>query len=231
MADEVGADLYDEVEAKRVEKQGAQFSVTTNKGVLIAENVLFATNGHTSNIKPWMKRRLIPAASYMIATEELPPDISQRLIPNNRMISDTKNILYYFRLSPDGRRMLFGGRAKIADAPMSTAAPILYKFMTGVYPQLEEYRIEYAWSGRVCFTFDRFPHIGSHEGIFYAVGYCGHGVGMAAYFGQKVAEMMLGSKDCTVFAEKRFRTVPFYSGNPWFLPLVHMYYRILDRIP
>jgi len=231
MADEAGADLYENVEAIQFERQGARFNIITNRGNITAAKLLIATNGHASTVFPWLRRRIIPVDSYMIATEELSPEVARALIPKNRMIFDTKNILYYFRLSPDGKRMLFGGRAKIANAPIREVAPILHKFMSGVFPQLKTYKIDYAWSGRVCFTFDRFPHIGSHEGVYYAVGYCGHGVAMATYFGKKLADMILGNGSPTIFSAKTFKTMPFYSGNPWFLPLVHLYFKVLDRLP
>lgn len=102
--------------------------------------------------------------------------------------------------------------------------------MLTVYPQLEPYQIDYAWFGKVCFTMDRFPIIGQHNGISYAMGYCGHGVAMATYFGLKLADKVLGKGLETAFAENKSKPIPLYRGNPWFLPLVHRWFRFLDYI-
>jgi len=67
--------------------------------------------------------------------------------------------------------------------------------------------------------------------VYYAVGYCGHGVAIATNFGEKLADMILGNGSPTIFSVKMFKTMPFYSGNPWFLPLVHLYFKVLDRLP
>jgi len=175
-------------------------------------------------------RRVIPVESFMIATQELPPEVAKPLVPNDRMIFDTKRFLYYFRLSPDGKRMLFGARPKKSWKPTLEKAREIHRDLLKVYPQLAPYAIEYAWFGKVCFTVDRFPIIGEREGIYYGMGYCGHGVATATYFGTKLADMMLGKGLNTAFADKKFTPIPLYWGKPWFLPIAHNYFRLLDII-
>jgi hypothetical protein len=138
----------------------------------------------------------------------VPPEVAKPLVPNNRMIFDTKRFLYYFRLSPDGKRMLFGGRPKKFWKPTLDKAREIRNSMLHVYPHLEKYAIEYAGFGKVCFTVDRFPIIGERQGIYYGMGYCGHGVAMATYFGIKLSDLMLGKGLDTAFADKRFTPVP-----------------------
>ena len=146
------------------------------------------------------------------------------------MIFDTKRFLYYFRLSPDGKRVLFGGRPKKSWQPTLDKAKEIHNGMLQVYPQLAQYDIEYAWFGKVCFTVDRFPIIGEREGIYYGMGYCWHGVAMATYFGVKLSDMILGKSLDTAFADKKFTPIPLYWGKPWFLPIAHNYFRLLDII-
>jgi glycine/D-amino acid oxidase-like deaminating enzyme len=178
---------------------------------------------------PWLYRRVIPVESMIIATEELPPEIAKPLIPNGRMIFDTKNLLFYFRLSPDGKRLLFGGRLKSAKKSMRENAIFMRRNLLQVYPQLEQVGIEYAWSGNVASTWDRLPHIGRQNGIYYAMGYCGHGVALASYLGRKLSEMILGSGTPTVFADNTFTAIPFFRTMPWALPIITLYYSTLDR--
>ena len=126
--------------------------------------------------------------------------------------------------------MLFGGRPKQSGSSAIDKARAIRQDMLRVYPQLEKYAIDYCWFGKVCFTVDRFPIIGRRDGIAYAMGYCGHGVAMATYFGHKLADLLLGKGLDSVFAEKKSIPIPLYNGNPWFLPLAHRYFRVLDLI-
>jgi glycine/D-amino acid oxidase-like deaminating enzyme len=230
MASAAGADLHAGACAQHIEPVGNQFQVSTNRGTIRAGQVLVATNAYTGRLTPWLQRRVVPVESMMIATEELPLSMVRELIAKDRMIFDTKHFLFYFRLSPDGRHLLFGGRPKSIRNSLAQNARIMYRDMVSVFPQLAQYRVTHAWSGKVGFTWDRFPHIGQRDGLFYAMGYCGHGVAMATYLGQKVAEMMLGTDDGTAFAANRFPAIPFYNGTPWFLPLAHRYFKTLDRL-
>ncbi len=230
MADETGVDIHEYVEAQKIYGTAGKFKVTTSRGPILAERVVVGTNGYTSNLTPWQMRRVVPVESLMIATEELPPEVAKPLVPNNRMVFDTKRFLYYFRLSPDGKRMLFGGRPKQFWKPTIDKARDMRKDMLRVYPQLEKYAIEYTWFGKVCFTVDRFPIIGERDGIYYAMGYCGHGVAMATYFGFKLSDMILGKGLDTAFADKKFIPIPFYWGKPWFLPIAHNYFKFMDKI-
>ncbi len=229
MADQCGVDLHEGVEAKNIEMRNGRFLVKTDKGFVSAEQVVVATNGYTGSLVPWLHRRVIPVESMIIATEELPAEIAKSLIPNGRMIFDTKNLLFYFRLSPDGKRMLFGGRLRSAKKSMRENAAFMRRNMLQVYPQLEKVGIAYAWSGNVAMTWDRLPHIGRQNGIYYAMGYCGHGVALASYLGRKLSEMILGSGTPTAFADNTFKAIPFFRTIPWGLPMITLYYSTLDR--
>jgi glycine/D-amino acid oxidase-like deaminating enzyme len=230
MADNAGVDIHEGIKARKIVRQGSRFSVSTNAGIILADNVVVATNGYTTNLTPWQMKRLIPVESFMVSTQELPEKELQSLIPNNRMVFDTKRFLYYFRMSPDGKRLLFGGRPRQFRQSFSDKAVQIRKDMLKVFPQLADYSVDYAWSGILGFTADYMPVIGQNEGIHYAMGYCGHGVGMSTYFGFKLADMILGKELNTLFAANRSRPIPLYSGNPWFLPVAHEYYKALDRI-
>ncbi len=230
LADLLGVELHEAVSAETIEQRGAEFSVRTNRGTIAADDVIVATNGYTGRLTPWIQRRIIPTESLMIATAKLPNDLAKSIIPNGRMISDTKIFLFYFRLSPDGKRLLFGGRPKTPRKSLRENASYMYRDMLWVYPQLKDIGIEYAWSGKVGFTLDRSPHIGRQDGIYYALGYCGHGVALATYLGEKLAQMVQDKPGNTAFADLTFRAIPFYRGNAWFRPLVYAYFSMLDRL-
>jgi glycine/D-amino acid oxidase-like deaminating enzyme len=231
-AERAGADLHEHTPAAQIERAGGGFRVQTGRGTIQADQVFVATNGYTGRVTPQLQRRIIPVGSYIIATEPLDPELAGRLIPHRRMTFDTKNFLYYFRLSPDSR-MVFGGRAAFFPATPGTvreSAGILRGDMRKVFPELAGAAVEYAWGGTLGFTFDLDPHAGQMDGMWYAMGYAGHGVAMATYLGQQMAGRILGGQACNPFEGMRFPAMPMYRGSPWFLPLAAVWYRFLDWI-
>jgi glycine/D-amino acid oxidase-like deaminating enzyme len=222
-----GARLMEETEVTGLRRVNGGFELTTRSGVVSAGEVLAATNGYTPSALGALRRRVLPIGSYQIATEPLAPELARRLVPRGRVFSDTKNLLYYFRLSPDGR-MVFGGRASFTPASPRRSAAILRNGMREVFPELADAKVEYAWSGKVAYPIDHLPHAGRHEGVHYAMGYCGHGVALATYLGARMAEVIAGGGEIPDLGTESFRPIPLYYGVPWFLPFVGGYYRVRD---
>ncbi|MGO1119376.1 NAD(P)/FAD-dependent oxidoreductase [Rhodovibrionaceae bacterium A322] len=210
------------------------FRVTTSQGEIRAKEVVTGTNAYTRPASPWLRRRLVPAYSHLIATEELPDDLAKTLIPNYRAMGDTKRVMNYFRMSPDRKRLIFGGRAKLAVTDRRSPAEVLYQQMTTVYPQLKGTKVSHSWSGGVAFAFDFLPHMGRYQdgpqqGSHYLAACNGSGVAMMSYLGTQTAKKILGQSNAPCpFDELPFPTKPFYSGNPWFIPLVLNYYALCD---
>ncbi len=227
-ASRAGASLRERTAVTAINAGGPGFRVRCAEGSVEATNVLVATNGYTDRLWPWLARRVVPVGSFIIATEPLPPEQQRRLIPRGRMLSDTKNLLYYFRLSGDGR-MVFGGRAAFTPTALAESREILRRGMIEVFPELAPVRIEYAWGGRLGFTLDRMPHAGIQRGIAYALGYGGHGVAYASWLGDRVGRALIGEAAWPALSGLPFRAVPLYEGLPWFLPLAGAYYGLKDR--
>jgi glycine/D-amino acid oxidase-like deaminating enzyme len=226
-----GAALVDGTRVAGITRKRDGFCVATARGVVKARAVLAATNGYTGEATAWLRRRLIPVGSYMIATEELPEETMRRLFPTGRMISDSKRVLSYFRPDPLGRRVLWGGRASFSPTTPERAAPVLHRFMTEVFPELARVRLTHSWTGNVAFTFDFIPHLGIHEGVHYAVGCQGSGVAMQTWLGHRAALRISGQANAvTAFDDLPFPTKPLYDGRPWFLPVIGSWYRLKDRL-
>jgi glycine/D-amino acid oxidase-like deaminating enzyme len=207
------------------------WSVETPRGTIIAGDVIIATNGYTGDITPQLKRRVVPVGSYIIATEELPPDLAASLSPKNRSFADTRRVLTYYRMSPDRKRLIFGGRAKFGHTDPVETAPILYQFMTDRYPQLKGVKITHAWTGNVAFTLDEMPHMGKFNNLHYALGCNGSGIAMMTYLGQQTARKVAGkSNRVCAFDRPEFPDHPLYNGSTWFLPFVGRYFRTRDWI-
>jgi glycine/D-amino acid oxidase-like deaminating enzyme len=233
-----GAEIYQHAQVAAIERESRQgdagWKISTSRGGLWAREVFVGTSGYTGRATPALQKKIIPIGSFIITTEVLPEALARELSPRNRMIYDSKNYLYYYRLTPDGR-MLFGGRAAFFpenDQTVRRSAEILRRGMIDVYPKLRDARVEYIWGGTLDFAFDIMPHAGQMDGIYYALGYAGHGVAMATYQGQKMAELIAGDNPDNPFVGIPFPGAPLglYNGRPWFLPFAGAWYKILDWV-
>ena len=228
---DAGVDVFGQCAVLDIEQTPDGFVITTQKGKVKARDVIIATNGYTSNLTPWLQKRVIPIGSYIISTEELDPVMVNELFPTNRIASDTCKVIYYYRTSPDRKRILFGGRVSATETNPLLSGPKLLKDLYRIFPQLEGTKISHSWTGTVAYTFDEMAHTGQHNGIYYSIGYCGSGVSMASYLGMRLGQKVLGLVEGkTAFDDLPFPTRPLYNGRPWFLPAVVSWYRMQDRI-
>jgi glycine/D-amino acid oxidase-like deaminating enzyme len=192
---------------------------------------LIATNGYSGLLSPWHRRRVIPIGSYQIATQPLGIDTVRTLIPNGRNIGDSRRVVVYFRPSPDGERIIFGGRAALAETDPLACVPRLQAMMTRIFPQLRSAAITHAWAGWVAYTFDTLPHLGRKNGVHYCMGYCGQGVALAPYLGMRIGQQMVGLEEGrTALDDLPFPARPYYSGVPWFLAPSVLAYRTMDAL-
>ncbi|MBR0659820.1 NAD(P)/FAD-dependent oxidoreductase [Neoroseomonas oryzicola] len=229
-AQRCGATLLGRTKAGALTRTATGWRVETSRGPIEAGEVVIATNGYTGSLTPDLRRRLIPVASHIIATEELDPELARSLIPNQRTLADSRRILTYYRMSHDNKRVIFGGRARFTQVTPEVSAPILHAMMLARWPQLKGVRVTHAWTGNVAFAFDYLPHMGvTQKGLHYAMACNGAGVAMLSYLGAEVGKKLLGkSNKLPVFDGRDFPTRAFYTGNPWMLPMVGSWYRFRD---
>lgn len=217
--------------ATNLSDTGDTTTVRTPRGDISAKDIVLATNGYSGPLSRWHQRRVIPIGSYIIATEELPAALMDDLNPQDRIVSDSRRVVYYYRSSPDRKRILFGGRVSATETDTDSSATRLFAELLRIFPQLQGRRVTHSWMGFVGYTFDSLAHAGQIGKLHYAMGYCGSGVGMASYLGMKAGLRVLGYPEAeTGIADTSFPTRPLYRGKPWFLPAAVEYYRIRDRI-
>jgi len=225
---EAGVRIFTKTAIIGIRRQHATFTLVTDKGDVKAEHVISATNAYTDKAQPWLRRRLVPVISEMIATENLGTNQVRALMPKLNMFGENKELGHYYRPSPDGSRILLGGRRMHRADDQAQAK--LHQGLAAIFPELADVAIEHYWSGFVAFPFDQLPKLAVHDGIIYPTGFCGSGTVWARWLGQKSALMILGQDWETAFSTLPIRTLPFYSGDPWFLPLAMAYYRLRDRL-
>jgi len=215
-----GAAIVTETEVTGIGRDGDGFVLATTRGRLKAREVLVATNGYSGGALPWLARRLIPFDAYMIATVPVPENEVARLLPGDRTFIDWNFNVDFVRRAPDDpRRILFGGLTGERHQVLRRMGVRLRQRLARIFPSLAETGVDDVWTGRCAGSFDLYPHIGCHEGIHYAAGYCFAGVPMGTWFGIKAAGRILGiDLEPSVFADRPFGTMPFYKGDGRFVP-------------
>lgn len=231
VARRAGVTIISHCRVKTLMRSKGGFNVATDSGSIRAGRVILATNGYTGPLSPWHQRRIIPIGSYVIATEEIPKDLMSRLFPTDRILSDTRKLVYYYRPSPDRKRVLFGGRVSLSETDPRRSGPKLRAELVRLFPELETTRISHSWAGTVAFSFDTLAHCGEDDGLHYAMGYCGSGVGMAGYLGARAGRSAAGlDAEPSAFAQISHISRPFYTGRPWFLAPSVALFRLRDRL-
>ena len=230
LALKAGAAIETRTPVLGLDRTSGGVSVATTRGAVEARDAIVATNGYTGRLAPGLRRRVIPIGSYIVATEPVPPEVMGKIMPKQRALGDTRKVVYYYRSSPDRRRVVFGGRVALRETDPKVGAPRLHRAMTALFPELAETKISHSWMGFVAYTFDHLPHLGRRDGVWFSMGYCGSGVAWASYLGHKLAHKVLGDREGdTALDNARFPTRPLYTGDPWFLGAAVAWYRAMDR--
>ena len=228
-----GAVIHENTAVTDRKQVGSRHELTTSRGRISADNVLVATGAYTTPDFGYFRRRIISVGSFIIATRPLSDAEITATMPGNRTCVTSMNIGNYFRLSPDNR-LIFGGRARFSatsdQRSDARSGQILRAGLAAIFPQLAKVEIDYCWGGLVDMTKDRFPRAGYHDGVWYAMGYSGHGAQLSTHLGMILADAMLGREDRNPLKGLEWPSIPGYSGKPWFLPMVGLYYKALDRV-
>ncbi|MFT4614423.1 MAG: gamma-glutamylputrescine oxidase [Bacteroidia bacterium] len=209
---------------------GVKPVVHTTQGSVSADFVVLAGNAYHHLEQRKLGGRLFPASTYIIATEPLSEEEAQTLIPGNAAVCDQNEVEDYFRLSAD-RRLLFGGRCNYSGREPRNIEQVMLPRMRKIFPQLVGKRIDYAWGGKIGIVVNQVPILGRiGDNVFYAEGYCGHGVNMTHAFGEVLAEAIAGtSQRMDIFASMPHMKIPLgraLGGQA--VGLGMLYYRLRD---
>ncbi|WP_144460485.1 NAD(P)/FAD-dependent oxidoreductase [Siminovitchia fortis] len=228
-----GGTIYEHSEAINIKRESHdRVVVETNNGRIIAKQVGMFVNAYTTDVHKLIKKAIVPVESIVLATETLPEDLCKQLIKHNRAACDTKNLLYYFRLSADNR-MVFGGSGRTTSKrDAQRLFDNLQAGMVDVFPALKDAKVDYKWSGKVGFTIEKIPYIGQlDDGTHFAFGYAGHGAAMSTLLGKIVAMNMLNEGDKNNPLDRsNLKPIPFHSMNATGLGMMKYYFKFLDYI-
>jgi gamma-glutamylputrescine oxidase len=204
--------------------------VRTAAGEVRCAQLAYAGNAWLGTTVPVLLRRIMPVATYIVATEPLGAERASALIRNNACVTDMNWVLDYYRRSAD-HRLLFGGRVSYSGVEVLGTERATRARMLRVFPQLADVRITHSWGGFVDITFNRAPDFGRlAPEVWYLQGFSGHGIVLAGIAGQVLAEAIAGqSERFDVFA--RIPHMSFRGGMPLrraALVLAMLWYRLKD---
>jgi glycine/D-amino acid oxidase-like deaminating enzyme len=223
-----GALLVEHARVTRINRLQAGFVLETSKGEIRADEILVATNGYTTRFAPKIRQGIFPAGSYIIVTEPLPQDLLRELAPTGRNFEDLRTFLNYFCLTADGR-VLLGGRSSLStDLDLQGSAQHLQRRLLEIWPQVTGYQITHAWTGKLGVSFDRLPHAGCLDGVWFANGYSGHGVANGSYLGYEMGQIIAGKRKESLVMQLDYPRYFFASLDKLFIPPVSLWFRFLD---
>lgn len=213
-------------------QQGQPGKVITAQGQVIADQIVVAGNAYVFGLLPEIEKKAMPCGTQVIATEPLPKEVQEKLLPSDRCVEDCNYLLDYFRLSGDGRLIYGGGTTYGARDPGKIEAIIVPK-MLKTFPYLKGVNIDYAWTGNFLLTMMRMPQVGKiGDNLYYAQGYSGHGVTNSHLMGEILSDAIEGDTDrFDVFAS--MPQYPFPGGRMLRVPYTAVgaaYYNLRDKL-
>lgn len=232
IAEAAGLSVHGRSPILAIQRDGDGFSLRTATGTVSAKHVLVCTNGYTDKASPFLQRRLVPVRSRIIVTEELSEQVMDRLMPKKMMMGEARQLGFYYRPSPDGKRIILGGRDSSRKGDPAAPQLRLRNGLIELFPELKNVTLSHSWFGNVAMNRDMLPRVFEKDGIVYATGFCGSGVVWAPWLGMRAAYKLLGDKSAatTAFDFRPPAAVPLYRGTPWFMPAIIQGYAWQDRI-
>ena len=227
-----GATVYSHTPVTAIARSEAGFEVTTNAGKINARQVLVCTNGYTDKAAPFLRRRLVPVRSRIIVTDPLPTELMDRLMPRRMMMSENRQLGFYYRPTPDGKSILLGGRDSSFSGDPVEPTLRLRAGLVELFPDLRDVGFTHSWFGNVAMNRDMLPRMFEKDGVLYASGFCGSGVVWAPWLGRRAAQRLMGERveEPSAFDMRPPAAVPFFNGKPWFMPAIIKGYALQDRL-
>jgi gamma-glutamylputrescine oxidase len=228
----LGGKIYEQTRVVTTKKENDHHLVITEQGQVRAKIVVFCGNAYLGEASQKLKPRVMPVSTQILATEPLPDELANRLLPTDICVEDVRYILDYYRLSAD-KRLLFGGGTVYGGTDPADIVGKLRPNMLKIFPYLKDVKIDYAWSGNFALSFSRVPQLGRLEdNVYFAHGYSGHGVTGSHLFGRILAEAIDGDLSrFDVFSSVPW--IPFPGGRLLRVPystLGSWYYGLKDRL-
>jgi sarcosine oxidase len=224
---QAGAAVHEHSEATHVSRKGNDWTVSTPGGSVTSKFLIIATNAYTNSLWPKLRKVLVPVSSFITATEPLPSDLVQRILPGQTTVAESRRIPVYFLTSADNR-LVIGSRGYLFNTAEMGSTHHIRRLAITIFSQLADIKWEFDWGGRVAITKDREPKIFNlGANAFAGMGYNGRGVPMATMMGKQLAELIVGRDVAMPIGN--VKPIPLHLFHPLGVSIHVIYSRILDR--
>ena len=233
-AQSLGVRLFEDSQVTHID-YGAEVRVRTAKGSVRAKTLVIGCNAYQNSLNHYLDGKVLPAGSYVIATEPLPAELAHELLPQNMAVCDQRVALDYYRLSADNR-LLFGGACHYSGRDPADIAAYMRPKMLKVFPHLADVRIDYQWGGMIGIGANRLPQIGRLPGqpnVYFAQAYSGHGVNATHLAGKLLAEAIAGQQGSGFELFAKVPHITFAGGKLLRSPLLALgmaWYRFKEAL-
>ncbi|WP_101757856.1 FAD-binding oxidoreductase [Oceanicoccus sp. KOV_DT_Chl] len=228
-AAEQGVQIYEQSAVTDIQ-QGDTCTIKTQHGEIKADRLVICGNAYVAGLNNTLEGQILPAGSYVIATEPLSEQLCQQLLPQDMAVCDQRVDLDYYRLSAD-KRLLFGGLCTYSGRDPNSIVNALRPNMDKVFPYLKDIKIEYQWGGMIGIGANRLPQIGRlRPNVYFAQAYAGHGVNVTHVAARLIAEHIDGDSQRMEVFEK-VKHLRFPGGRRFRSPLLAIgmsYHRLKD---
>ena len=223
-----GARIHGRSAVTALQRSGDRWALTTAQGAKVdAARVVLATNGYTGNLWPGLQKSIIAPNSFQVATEPLPEAAARTILPQGHISSDTRQLLFYFRLDHQ-RRLLMGGRGPFREPTSPTDWSHLEKVVKTMFPIAADAPIAYRWCGRVALTRDFLPHLHEPaEGLLVDIGCMGRGIGLQTSMGRAIARYLTAGKTSDLpLPVTGIRGLPLHRLRRIYISAIVAWYRL-----
>ncbi|MCB8836792.1 FAD-binding oxidoreductase [Aurantimonas sp. VKM B-3413] len=224
-----GGRLYTSSPAKSVERQGGQWRVTTAKGSVTADKVIFATGAYTVEGWPGLERTFKIMRVFVAATQPLSEETRRKVLPSNTTMHDGRGDIYVYKYDRAGRIVASMFPMGRRGADLAYTRQVMTDRLKWLHPDIrEEIRWEYLWFGELDMQYRTVPRLYDlAPGVVGLTGLSGRGVPTGSMLGGILSEwaMDVPVEDLALRLEPR-RSAPFYMA---FGPQLSLrYHRVRD---
>ncbi|MBY0135525.1 NAD(P)/FAD-dependent oxidoreductase [Paracoccus yeei] len=196
LADAAGAAIHERAEVVAVVHGTATTPtvVQTRRGRVLCDQLILAANGYLGDLEPKVAARVMPINNFIVATEPLGPRAAE-VLTRPIGVHDTKFVVNYWRLDPEGR-LIFGGGENVSYRFPADIFAKVRKPLLQIYPTLADLKLTHAWGGTLAITMNRMPcFIRPAPNCLSASGYSGHGLALACLAGKLMADAIQGQSE------------------------------------
>ena len=226
-----GAVIHARTQVRRINRQGARWSIDAGGAGLTADNVVIATNAYSDDLWPGLRESIIPMRGHGFVSEPLSDNVRHTILPERQSLTDTRQLYSGVRMLPDGRLHASAHGPSFGPQPKPDWRRVDARIRR-LYPQLGAIRWQQGWSGWVAMTTDHFPRL--HElapGLFAGLGYNGRGIAAATMMGRDLATLVRNARDdATVFPLTPLRPLGWHGIAPTLVRGLVQSHRVRDAL-